>query len=249
MSDQIHSGRVALVTGAARGFGRAISEGLAARGADIVAVDIADCTATKTVVENLDRKALVVRADITDPAAVADVGQQVRQAYGRCDILVNNAGIYPACDFSELDFDMWRRVLAVNLDSQFLMAKATIELMKAQGRGRIINLTSNSLAVAVPGLSHYMASKAGVIGFTRGLATDVAPYGVTVNAVGPTATRDEDDPSGLAQEMVTAVAAMQAIKRPGTFGDIVGAVSFLASDDADFLTGQTIMVDGGLARL
>jgi len=250
MSLQTHEGRVAVITGAASGFGQAISVGLAARGANIVAVDVADPSETVAQIEEHGRKALVLTADVTDPDAVADIGAQVRSAFGRCDILVNNAGIYPVRPFDEVDFALWRKVHAINLDSQFLMTKAVVDLMKENGWGRIVNITSNSIVIAVPGLSHYMASKAGVIGFTRGLATDLAALGITVNAVGPTATPNaafKADPAGPA--MIEAVVAMQAIKRPGHADDIVGTVAFLTTDDAAFVTGQTIMADGGLARI
>jgi NAD(P)-dependent dehydrogenase (short-subunit alcohol dehydrogenase family) len=250
MSASTHAGRVAVVTGAARGFGRAISEGLAARGADIVVVDILDCAKTAQTVRSLGRQALTLRADVTDPDAVNAVGERVRNHFGRCDILVNNAGAYPFRGFADVDYEFWRKVLTLNLDSQFLMTKALVDLMAQQQWGRIINLTSNSLALTAPALTAYMAAKAGVIGFTRGLANDLAPDGITVNAVGPTATNTEGAASsGADPGMLDVVVSMQAIKRPATTDDIVGTVAFLSSDDAAFVTGQTIMADGGLARL
>lgn len=245
-----HKGRVAVITGAARGFGRAISVGLAARGADIVAVDIADCSSTAEAIQRTGRAVGTVRADVTDPAQVSELARGVRSQFGRCDILVNNAGIYPSRDFDDLEYDLWRDVMKINLDSQFLMAKAFVDLMKEQQWGRVVNITSNSLAIAIPGMTHYMASKAGIIGFTRGLATDLAAFGITVNAIGPTATPTEGTAAcGLTEEMIDMVTGMQAVKRRGAPQDIVGVVSFLASDDAAFITGQTIMADGGLARL
>ncbi|WP_375483493.1 SDR family NAD(P)-dependent oxidoreductase [uncultured Mycobacterium sp.] len=249
---------MAVVTGSARGFGRAISEGLAKRGADIVAVDIADCSSTADAIQRAGRASLVVRADVTDPAQVDELAQNILSRFGRCDILVNNVGSYPLRDFGELEYGLWREVLALNLDSQFLMAKALVDPMKEQRWGRIINVTSNSLMLAIPGLVHYMASKAGfgpcgmqwATTRTRGLATDLAPFNITVNAVGPTATPTEGaSANGVSGQLIEMVVAMQAIKRPATPEDIVGTVSFLASDDAAFLTGQTIMVDGGLARI
>ena len=250
MSLQTHEGRVAVITGAARGFGQALSVGLADRGADIVAVDIGDSSDTVTQIEKLGRKALALTADVTDPAAVAEVGEQIRSHFGRCDILVNNAGAYPFRHFDEVDYDFWRKVQALNLDSQFLMAKTVVDLMKENSWGRIINITSNSIVIAVPGLAHYMASKTGVIGFTRGLATDLAGFGITVNAVGPTATANEGaKASGVDPAVIDAVVQMQAIKRPGRADDIVGTVAYLSTDDAAFVTGQTIMADGGLARI
>ena len=166
------------------------------------------------------------------------------------DSPVNNAGIYPNRHFDDLDYELWRQVQTVNLDSQFLMAKAVAGLMKENGWGRIINLTSNSITLASAGVSHYLASKMGIIGFTRGLATDLAGFGITVNAVGPTLTPSQAwDARGLPPALVDLIVQKQAIKRPGTTDDVVGIVAFLSTDDAAFITGQTIMADGGLARL
>jgi NAD(P)-dependent dehydrogenase (short-subunit alcohol dehydrogenase family) len=247
---QTHEGRVAVITGATGGFGQAFAVGLAERGADIVAVDLQDSAETVARVESLGRRALALVADITDPAAVAEVGTQIQNTFGRCDILVNNAGIYPNRPFDDMDFEFWRRVQAVNLDSQFLMAKAAVPLMKENEWGRIINLTSNSIVLAVAGVSHYLASKMGIIGFTRGLASDLAGFGITVNAVGPTLTPSQAwDARGLPAVVVEATIQKQAIKRAGTTADVVGIVAFLSSDDAAFITGQTMMADGGLARM
>ena len=250
MTARTHEGRVAVVTGAAGGFGQAFAIGLAERGADIVAVDLQDSAETVASVEKLGRRAVALVADISDPAAVAEVGSQIRDRFGRADILVNNAGIYPNRPFDDMDFEFWRHVQAVNLDSQFLMAKAVVPLMKENEWGRIINLTSNSIVLAVAGVSHYLASKMGIIGFTRGLASDLAGFGITVNAVGPTLTPSQAwDARGLPAVVVEATIQKQAIKRAGTTQDVVGIVAFLTSDDAAFITGQTMMADGGLARM
>ncbi len=245
-----HEGRVAVITGAARGFGSAFCIGLAERGADIVAVDIDDCAETVARVEKLGRRAFALSVDITDPVAVAATGDQIRREFGRCDILINNAGSYPSRAFDDIDYEFWRKVQTLNLDSQFLMAKAVVGMMKENGWGRIINLTSNSIVLAVPGVTPYLASKMGIIGFTRGLASDLAGFGITVNAVGPTATATPGMKSkALPPAALEAVVQKQAIKRPGEVEDIVGTVAFLSSDDAAFVTGQTIMADGGLARI
>jgi NAD(P)-dependent dehydrogenase (short-subunit alcohol dehydrogenase family) len=250
MAFQTHEGRVALITGAAGGFGRAFCIGLAERGAAIVAVDIQDSSETVELVGRTGVDAMGIVSDISDPAAVAHVGDRIRRQFGRCDILVNNAGIYPNRHFDETDYEFWRKVQAVNLDSQFLMANAVVDLMKENSWGRIVNLTSNSIVLAVPGVTHYLASKMGVIGFTRGMATDLAGFGITVNAVGPTLTPSQAwDARGLPDAVVEATIAKQAIKRQGTTSDVVGIVAFLSSEDAAFITGQTVMADGGLARI
>ncbi|MEJ2862181.1 SDR family NAD(P)-dependent oxidoreductase [Actinomycetospora flava] len=244
-----HSGRVAVVTGAASGFGRAIAVELARRGADIVAVDLHDAQETASDVEAQQRKVICVTADVSNPDAVAATADSMTALSANADILVNCAGVFPFQDFFELTFEQWKRTQAINLDSQFLMAKLVAQGMREAGWGRIVNFASNSLGLAVPGLTHYMASKGGVIGFTRALATDLAPFGITVNAICPTASRTPGGQSNIGDDMLEMVANMQAIKHVGTAADILGTVAFLTSDDCGFLTGQTIVADGGLMRV
>lgn len=244
-----HTRRVAVVTGASQGFGRAISVGLAQRGADIVAVDLTEAKDTLVEVEKAGANGIGIIADVSEPNTTDVVQATLRDEFGRCDILINNAGIYPNIRFPDVDYELWRKVHAVNLDSQFLMVKAVLPLMIEGKWGRIVNLTSNSIALSIPGLAHYMSSKAGVIGFTRGLATDVAEHGITVNAVGPTASLTPGGITTIARTHIEELARMQAIKRPGTAADIVGTVMFLSGDESAWVTGQTVMADGGLVRL
>ncbi|MFC3499471.1 SDR family NAD(P)-dependent oxidoreductase [Micromonospora krabiensis] len=247
-SFQTHEGRVAVVTGAGRGIGQAIARQLGERGATVVAVDLRAPEETVALVTENGGTAVGLTADVSSQEQTAAVGAEVARRFGRADILVNNAGIFPFQDIAELEYEAWRRVLAVNLDSQFFMVKALLSGMKERGWGRIVNLTSNSIISAAPGLTHYMASKMGIIGFTRGLANDLAPFGITVNAVGPSLTRTP----GVLQERTTddieQVAQLQAIKRIAEPEDVVGTILYLTSDDATFVTGQTIMADGGYAR-
>lgn len=244
-----HDNRVAVVTGAARGIGQAVCRQLADRGAQIVAVDITEPDETVGQLEQAGHKATAFQVDVSDPEQTRRFGEQLADRFGRCDILVNNAGIYPFVDIDALTYETWRHVLAVNLDSQFLMTKAVLPLMKQAGWGRVVNLTSNSIGLAVPELTHYMASKMGAIGFTRALANDVAGHGITANAVGPTLSRTPGVVSAIPDELQQQVSQMQAIKKIGEADDVVGAIVFLTSEESYFVTGQTMMADGGLVRL
>ena len=207
------------------------------------------------LIEGVGGSAIAIRCDVSDPASVAVLRKEVENRCGGADILVNNAGIYPMQSFDEITFDDWRRVLSVNLDSMFLMTKAFVDGMRQRRWGRIVNMASDTVSLVVPGFVHYITSKAGVIGFTRALATDFGEYGITANAIAPGQTRTpgtqgrKQIPGGMSQEeFFDVIANMQAIKRVETVSDLVGVVSFLASDDAVFVTGQTLFVNGGLVR-
>ena len=250
-----HSDMVAVVTGAALGLGQAHIVRLAADGADVVCIDRSAADETGKLVADTGRRFTALRCDISDPDDVAATAARIEEL-GGCDILVNNAGVYPLRPIADIDFDTWRRVLAVNLDGLFLLTRALLPSMTGKGWGRIINTTSASVHMAAPGFTAYMTTKMGVIGFTRALASEVGQVGITVNAVGPSLVRTPttEDPSvvspfgGGPEEQFEHLRAMQSIKRVQVPSDISGTVSFLASDDAEFITGQTIFVDGGAAR-
>jgi NAD(P)-dependent dehydrogenase (short-subunit alcohol dehydrogenase family) len=249
------AGKTAVISGAASGIGQASAVRLAEDGAQIVIADRAKADATLQMIAGVGGKATAVVCDISNPASVAALKEHVEKGGGRCDILVNNAGIYPMQPFDEITFEDWRRVLSVNLDSLFLMTKALSGGMRERGFGRIVNIASDTVSLLVPNLIHYITSKAGVIGFTRSLATEFGERGVTVNAIAPGLTRtpgtlaDKEIPGGMTKEaLFDHMAHMQSIKRSEVATDLVGTVSFLASDDAAFITGQTLYVNGGLTR-
>ena len=252
----LHGNKVALVTGAARGLGQAFAARLAHDGADLVLVDLQSCVDTETMVRATTRKAVSITCDVTSERAVAALAENVQHQFGRCDILVNNAGIYPVQPFEDVTFADWRKVMALNLDAVFLLCKAFMPPMRQRCWGRVINVSSSSLHTLASGYTHYIASKGGVVGLTRALATEFGNDGVTVNAVSPSLTRTPGTEGrqprpgrSSMDEEFQALANLQAIKRVQVPQDIAGVVSFLASDDAAFMTGQTLYADGGMVRV
>lgn len=240
-------GRVAVVTGAANGIGRAYANRLAAEGATVAVLDIADASATVAEIEASGAKAASFVADLSNPEQVSAAAEQVIAQLGDATILVNNAGIYPNQSFEDMAIDDWRRMFSVNVESMFLATKAFVPGMKAAGWGRIVNMTSNSIGLVIPGFVHYIAAKMAVIGMTRGLATEFAEFGITANAIGPSLTRTPSTELGP-EVFFEIVPQLQAIKRLQLPEDLTGTLAFLVSDDAAFITGQTFYVDGGLIR-
>lgn len=241
--------RIAVVTGGGAGIGQAIATRFAQEGADVAIADIGAMADTEAAVRAAGGRFLGVTCDCSKPGEVQAFADQVQQTFGRCDILVNNVGIYPLIPFDELGFEDWKRLFEINVDSQFLMSKAFVPGMKQQGWGRIINLTSTVFWLKIEAYTHYISTKAANIGFTRALATELGPHGVTVNAIAPSLVRTATSEASPLAAMFDALPEMlQSIKRTQVPDDLTGAALFLASDDAAFMTGQTLAVDGGMVR-
>ncbi|QDF37499.1 SDR family NAD(P)-dependent oxidoreductase [Bradyrhizobium symbiodeficiens] len=243
-----HKGRVAVVTGAGKGIGQQVAVLLAERGAQVAVFDMAEADETIDLIRKAGGEAIAIKGDVSSADDWATARNAVLKRFGRADILVNNAGIYPFRMFDELDYEVWSKVLRVNLDSQFLGAKAFVPVMQQNSWGRIVNVSSNSIATNTVGISHYMASKMGIIGFTRGLANDLGPSNITVNAVAPALTKTPGT-SFMPDEYIKEIVGGQSIKRFAEPGDIARPIVFLASDDAGFITGQLIVVDGGMYKV
>jgi len=253
--EQRHARKVAVISGAASGIGQAHAIRLASEGAAVVIADIEPGETTRRRIDAAGGRAVAIRCDVTDPESVAQLGIEVRDTFGHCDILVNNAGLIPAQPFEQISFADWRRIMAVNLDGVFLMTQCFLLGMRERGWGRIVNMASNTFGQKTTGLCHYVASKGGVIGFTRALSGEVGQYGITVNAIAPAMTRTpgtealEDRYAGMTRdELFRFVVGKQSIPRPSTPEDLAATLSFLVSDDGGFVTGQTIYADGGVVR-
>jgi 3-oxoacyl-[acyl-carrier protein] reductase/pyridoxal 4-dehydrogenase len=238
-------GRVAIVTGAGQGIGRAIAEKLRAEGASVVVADKNSETAEKTAAE-IGGTAHVT--DVSDPDQVSALVAAAADQFGKIDILVNDAAIVPFVPWEELDFAEWRRVMSVNIDGVFLMCKAAYPHMKAAGYGRIVNIASNVVTAGTPNMAHYVSSKGAVFAFTRSLATEVGAHGITVNAVAPGLTASEGVLASPHAEAFDFVVSLQSIPRRGVPADIAPAVAFLASEEAHWITGQMLTADGGHTR-
>jgi 3-oxoacyl-[acyl-carrier protein] reductase len=240
-------GRVAVVIGAARGIGRAIALRLVEEGARVVIGDTLERDGRATA-EQLARagETLFVSADVADKTSVDRLIETTLARFGRIDILVQNAGIYPLTLLPDIPVEEWDRVLAVNLRGCFLALQACIPAMRAQGYGRIV-LTSSITGprVTSPGHGHYSASKAGINGLIRAAALELAPHGITVNGVEPGNIVTEGATAGRSPEFIAAMERSVPLGRLGTPQDVAHAVLFLASDEAAYVTGTTIIVDGG----
>jgi len=238
--------KVAIVTGGGIGLGRAYCKALAAAGAKVVVADI-QSNAAGTVADEVD--GIAVKVDVTSEKETQAMAARAIEAYGAIDILVNNAGMYSSIQkrpFTEIPLDEWDRCMAVNVKGVYLCCRAVHAQMKKQRHGKIINISSGTVLGGSPMFLHYVSSKGAVIALTRALAREVGGDGINVNAITPGLTiADEQQKKMLSEEYLAPRRQARAIKRDQYPEDLVGAVVFLASGDSDFITGQTLNVDGG----
>jgi 3-oxoacyl-[acyl-carrier protein] reductase len=246
------SGRSVIVTGGGHGIGKAYCQRLVEEGAAVVIAEVDELAAAQVerLVSRAGGTALAVPTDVADEKSVTEMVDLARRRFGRIDGLVNNAAIFATVPMSrvgiaDLSVDEWDRMMAVNLRGMFLTCRAVLPIMRGQGRGKIINISSGTALSGSPNRIHYVTTKAGVLGFTRCLAREVGRYGITVNAIAPGSTLSEEDPSQEVIEQRQRRVAARALTRVQTPADLVGAVVFLLSSDSDFITGQTLVVDGG----
>ena len=250
------TGKSAIVTGAARGLGAVYARALADHGAQVVAADVADA---QEVVPPSDHRTphasslIFVKADVAAPADAIRLAEEALRHFGKIDILINNAAVYGDMGskklFDQISEAEWDRVLSVNIKGVWACAKAVVPQMRKQHAGKIINVASSSVYAGTPGLAHYVASKAAVIGLTRVLAQELGDDNICVNAIAPGLVTNDASRRLNAPEYFERARQRRAIKRLMVPEDLVGTVIFLASPASDFVTGQTFVVDGGTAMI
>jgi 3-oxoacyl-[acyl-carrier protein] reductase len=258
MTDQTYtpmSGKTVIITGAARGLGREYALQLGRRGASVVLADLNDCAESDALLNAEGISCISVKVDVADEASTRAMAQAAVERFGRIDVLVNNAALWADLKntpFTDIDPGLWDKCMAVNVKGVWNCSKAVFAAMKEAGGGSIINIASLAATYGMPYALHYTASKAAVIGITRGLAREVGRHWIRVNSVAPSLVLTEatsqffDDKLDKATD---AIKAGQSLKGNLTPQDVVGAVLFLAGDDSRFVTGQTLMVDGGTTLL
>jgi NAD(P)-dependent dehydrogenase (short-subunit alcohol dehydrogenase family) len=244
-SRQDFTGRVALVTGAARGLGRAAAARLHERGAS-VAINVRDAERAESVADSLGSRAIAVSGDIADPGVPETIVARTVEAFGRIDILINNAALALPTRFHDLSADEWRRALEVNLTAPFLLTKAALPTMKAQHYGRVINISSTAgRMVSTLGGAHYTASKAGLLGLTRAAAKELGKFGITVNAICPGMIDTELTRETASSDVLEHLAGSYPVPRLGTALEVADLICFAASEAAGYITGASLDINGG----
>lgn len=249
------AGKVVVVTGAARGLGQEYARHFARHGAIVAVNDLRDCGDTLAIVEEEGAQGLATTTDVTSAKSTLAMAAEVRERFGRIDVLVNNAALYGSLTFApfdQLQEDEWDATMNVNVKGIWQCSKAVLPAMKDQNSGSIINISSLAATYGMPNGLHYTASKAAVIGATRGLARELGRYNIRVNAVAPNVVNTDatSEVFGDKKDKVVEVTlSQQAIRAPLQAQDIVGTVLYLASEHSKLTTGQTIMVDGGTVFL
>ena len=237
-------GRVAIVTGAAQGIGKAIADKLAEEGASVVVADVNAAGAEAAAPDG----GVGMGVDVSSETDVERMVADTLGHFGRLDVLVNNAAIVPFTGWDDIDFAEWRRIMSVNLDGTFLCCHHAHKPMREAAYGRIVNISSNVVLAGTPNLAHYVASKGGILGFTRALAREIGKYGITVNAVAPGLTETEGVLASPHAEAFEFVQMLQCLPRRGVAADIAPSVAFLASEESGWVTGQLLVADAGMSH-
>jgi 3-oxoacyl-[acyl-carrier protein] reductase len=234
-----------VISGAAGGMGAEFGQRFLANGDTVIATDTSAEALEKLSAKIGDERLHSLSADITKEQDTTALARFAQEKGGQIDVLVNVAGFFPVQPFLEMTTEDWRKIIDINLTGTALMCKAALPMMTGRGWGRIVNIGSASIYAGVKGQAHYVAAKAGMICLSRSLAREFGPEGITVNVVAPGVTITASAKKTLPQEVQDTAIKMRCLNREEHAGDLTGAVFFLASPDADFITGQTIIVDGG----
>lgn len=240
-----HAGRTVVVTGGSNGIGQAFVKRLASEGAHVLICDLADGSETIGLADAAGGRAEWVSCNLSDQQSIAAFAAELKERSLDVDMLVHAAGIYPLSPFEEIAFDEWRRVFAINIDALFHLSRMFLPGMRSRSWGRIIGVTSNTFQLGTANLTHYVATKGAIIGFLRSLSREIGETGITVNGISPSITRTKTIEASPQSAFLEPMSQMQSIKRVAVPDDYTGTLSFLLSDDAAFITGQNIAVDGG----
>jgi NAD(P)-dependent dehydrogenase (short-subunit alcohol dehydrogenase family) len=245
----MENGRIVVVTGGAGGIGSMIVDRFLTNGDTIFAIDNrSDALEDLLETRNAQDRLVAVEGDVSKEDDVRGFADTIRAKAGRVDVLINCAGYYPIVPFEKMTFADWQQVIAINLTGGFLMVSSLLALMKGRGWGRIVNIASASIFEGVVGQTHYVAAKNGLIGFSRSLAMEVGEYGITVNCVAPGLTVTAPVKRIMSTSMIEGQRALRAIQRDEQPEDLAGPVFFLASPEANFMSGQMLVVDGGKSK-